>query len=64
MDEADRAEHQEELARQAAISRRKPVPKHDGRCLNCRKESEGAYCDDECGVDHRKREAGRERAGL
>jgi hypothetical protein len=63
MDEADKAEHQEELARQVAISRRKPVPKRHGLCLNCGKKSPGAYCDSECRDDAERFERARQRDG-
>lgn len=64
MDEADKAEHQEELARQKAISYRKPVPKHDGHCLNCGEKSAGAYCNTDCRKDAERFDRARELNGL
>jgi hypothetical protein len=51
MDDADRASDLEEMQRQEALRRRKPVRKRDGYCLNCGERSEGAYCNKECGED-------------
>jgi hypothetical protein len=61
MDEADVAHEQEEYARRAALSRRKPVPEHDGYCLNCGEESAGAYCDAGCREDAERFDRARER---
>ena len=59
MDIADNAEHQEELARQAALVARKRVgPRPTGRCLNCGEliEMPLRWCDAECREDWVKRE--------
>jgi len=59
MDEADKAERQEEMARQAAlIVRRRVGPKYTGYCLNCGAELERPYrwCDGDCREDWVKRE--------
>ena len=63
MDEAEKAEEQEAIHRAAALSHRKPVPKHRGRCLNCRKKSKGAYCDQGCREDAERRDKARIRNG-
>lgn len=63
MDDAEKAEHQEELARQAAINRRKPVPKHDGHCLNCGENIGRAYCDAACREDDEQFQRTRHRNG-
>lgn len=58
-DEADRAEEQEEMARQAAlIVRRRVGPRYTGRCLNCGEIIEGPlrWCDAACREDWTKRE--------
>jgi hypothetical protein len=58
-DDADKAEHQEELARQAAlIVRRREGPKYTGRCLNCGEfvDSPLRWCDKFCTEDWAKRE--------
>lgn len=64
MDDADIASEREEIARQDAISRRKPEPEHDGHCLNCGAESAGAYCDQDCREDAERFDRARERDGL
>lgn len=59
MDEADKAERQEEMARQAAlIVRRRVGPTFTGYCLNCGAELERPYrwCDGDCREDWVKRE--------
>jgi len=63
MDDLDLASEREEIARQAAISHRKPVPEHDGHCLNCGAESAGAYCDAGCREDAERFDRARERDG-
>ena len=58
-DEADRAEHQEEMARQAAlIVRRRVGPAFTGRCINCGEiiERPLRWCDSDCREDWTKRE--------
>lgn len=58
-DEADKAEQQEELARQAAlIVRHRVGPRPNGRCLNCGEliEPPLRWCDSECREDWVKRE--------
>jgi hypothetical protein len=64
MDEIDRASEAEEMHLLAALSKREFVPEHDGHCLNCGKESEGAYCDSECREDAERFDRARARAGL
>lgn len=64
MDDLDRASEYEERMREAALSHRKPVPVHTGRCLNCDKPSKGAFCDRHCGKDYEDREGADERSGL
>ena len=59
MDEADKAERQEEMARQAAlIVRRRVGPTYTGSCLNCGAELERPFrwCDGDCREDWVKRE--------
>lgn len=58
MDVCDQADMQNELAVAAALTKRKPVPKADGRCLNCREPVAVGqkYCDHECSEDHEYRE--------
>lgn len=63
-DEIDRASEQEEWFREKALSQRKPEPEYDGHCLNCDKETEGAYCDRECREDAERFDRARQRAGL
>ena len=58
-DEADKAEHQEEMARQAALMVRHRVgPRPTGFCLNCGEliEPPLRWCDSECREDWVKRE--------
>lgn len=58
-DEADKAEHQEELARQAALLVRYRVgPKPTGFCLNCGDDLDPPkrWCCVECREDWAKRE--------
>lgn len=50
-DDTDYATDLEEKQRQASIKRRKPVPKHNGHCLNCGEKVGRAYCDAECRKD-------------
>lgn len=64
MDQFDRATELEEMHRDAALTHRKPVPKHDGHCLNCGEPSTGAYCDQECREDAERFDRARERAGF
>ncbi|MCK9386078.1 MAG: hypothetical protein M0Q15_15825 [Nevskia sp.] len=65
MDDAERAEHHEQMARDFALSLRKPVPVHRGRCMSCGKalEPELIYCDRDCLIDHEKAVAARMRNG-
>jgi hypothetical protein len=65
MDIDDLATIAEEKAREAAISYRKPVPEHDGHCLNCGEElpPELVYCDRDCQIDHEKRQYAQQRNG-
>lgn len=59
MDIADNAEHQEELARQAALIVRKRVgPTYTGFCFNCGENIERPlrWCDADCMADWSKRE--------
>ncbi|SOD42363.1 hypothetical protein SAMN06298226_2702 [Nitrosovibrio sp. Nv4] len=63
MDEAEKAEQQEAIHRDAALRHRKPVPEQDGHCLNCGEKSIGAYCNKECGDDHENREKSISRSG-
>lgn len=59
-DEADRAEEYEAKHREAALTHRKPVPRHTGYCLNgCGRKAAGAYCDAECQKDHEEKGNGR-----
>lgn len=58
-DIADKAEEQEEMARQAAlIIRRREGPKWTGRCLNCGElvERPFRWCNEDCREDWMKRE--------
>lgn len=58
-DEVDKAEHQEELLRQAALRiRRKPGPEYTGLCANCEApvEKPRRWCDEDCREDWSKRE--------
>lgn len=58
-DEADLAEHQEELARQYALLVRKRIgPSYTGFCLNCGEitESPLRWCNADCREDWDKRE--------
>lgn len=64
MDEADAAHEHEERCREFARMTRKMVPEHDGHCLNCGKESAGAYCDQECREDAERFDRARARNGL
>ena len=65
MDDADRAEHHEQMARDYALGLRKPVPVHHGHCMNCGAPllPELVYCDRDCQVDHERAEAARAREG-
>lgn len=59
MDDADRAEAQEEMARQAAlIVRRRVGPTYTGICLNCGEPLERPFrwCDGDCREDWVRRE--------
>ena len=58
MDICDQADMQNEAALAAALTKRKPVHKADGRCLNCREPvgKDQQYCDQECREDHEYRE--------
>ena len=59
-DEADKAEHQEELARQAALVVRKKIgPKWTGFCANCGEvlEMPLRWCNAECREDWESRES-------
>ena len=51
------------MAGMAAIKRRKPVRQHDGYCINCGKESPGAYCDLDCKEDAERFDRTEERNG-
>jgi hypothetical protein len=64
MDETDRASELEEKYRALALSKRKPVPEHDGRCLSCGDPAAGAYCDAECREDSERFERARIRNGF
>lgn len=63
MDDADRASELEERQRQAALNRRMAVLEHDRFCINCGKESAGAYCDIYCKEDAERFDRARERDG-
>lgn len=65
MDEADRAEMQEQMARDLALSVRRPVPVRHGHCMSCGEPlaAELVYCDRDCQIDHEKAEAARARNG-
>lgn len=64
-DLVDDASDREALDRNLALAVRKPVPLHDGRCLNCGEEIPGAcYCDADCKLDHEAREAAQRRNGV
>ena len=59
MDDADRAEAQEEMARQAALEvRRRVGPTYTGFCLNCGEPLKRPYrwCDGDCREDWVRRE--------
>ena len=62
-DDTDYATDLEEEQRQASIKRRKPVPKHNGHCLNCGMEIGRAYCDAECREDAEYFERSKRRNG-
>ena len=64
MDQIDDAAEVTRLFTMAALSKRRPVPEHDGHCINCGKESDGAYCDRDCGEDAERFDRARQRAGL
>lgn len=64
MDEFERAAELTEKYLEVARQKRKPVPEHDGYCLNCGEESAGAYCNAECGEDAERFERARARNGL
>lgn len=64
MDELERAAEYEQKHREAAMSQRKPVPVHNGYCLNCGEKSIGVYCNQECREDAERFERARERNGL
>ena len=58
-DEADKAEHQEQMLRQAAIAtRRKAGPQFTGFCANCGEEVAPPlrWCNVDCREDWAKRE--------
>jgi len=56
-DEADRAQVAEEIARMAALKRRKATLLPVGRCHNCDEPiRSGLFCDADCREDHEKRE--------
>jgi hypothetical protein len=63
-DEVDRASEHEERYREFARMTRRQVPEHDGHCLNCGEESEGAYCDMECREDAERFERAKQRNGF
>ena len=64
MDESDRATAQEEVARMAALSRRKTSDIYiTGQCWNCENPTDGLFCDQYCMADHAKREDADKRAG-
>ena len=63
MDEADIASAWEEKFREISLLKRKPVPEHDGFCLNCGKESDGVYCDADCRDDAERFDRARIRNG-
>jgi uncharacterized OB-fold protein len=59
MDDAEKAEHQEEMARQfALIARRRIGPAFTGRCANCGEviERPWRWCNEDCREDWMKRE--------
>lgn len=64
MDEADRAERQEQLARDMALAVRKKVIHPTGYCANCDEPTGGVCCCHECGEDFEKRMAADKRNGL
>jgi predicted nucleic acid-binding Zn ribbon protein len=67
MDEADRAEQHEQIARDIALRRRKPVPPAEayGHCMNCGMplDAKLVYCDRDCQIDHERAELARARNG-
>jgi predicted nucleic acid-binding Zn ribbon protein len=67
MDEADRAEQHEQMARDIALAQRKPVPPSaaHGHCMNCGTPlaAELVYCDRDCQIDHERAESARARNG-
>lgn len=67
MDDAERAEMHEQMARDIALSLRKPVPPlaAHGHCMNCGASlsPELVYCDRDCQIDHERTQAARARNG-
>jgi hypothetical protein len=59
-----RASEREALAREMAVSVRKPIPRYNGYCLNCDEVSIGAFCDAGCREDYEMHERSRVRSGL
>ena len=63
LEEKQQNQHKQYMAGMAAIKRRKPVRQHDGYCINCGKESPGAYCDLDCKEDAERFDRAEERNG-
>lgn len=62
-DEADRAGEYEAKHLEAALSHRKPVPRHTGCCLNCGDKVGRPFCDAGCSEDYERFEKARARNG-
>lgn len=65
MDDSDLATAQEEVARMAALSRRKESTIYiNGQCWNCENPTDGLFCDQYCRDDHIKRVEADKRNGV
>jgi hypothetical protein len=67
MDDSERATAQEEVARMAALARRKKKSSDiyiTGQRWNCENPTDGLFCDQYCMADHAKREEADKRAGI
>lgn len=65
MDVSDQGTRQEEFAREAALSARKPQAEIylTGACWNCETPADALFCSSECGADWKKRDDAEKRVG-
>lgn len=56
-DDIDIMQEREQMALDALIAKRKPVPTPTGSCFNCEEPlAVGVYCDADCRSDHEQRQ--------